>query len=97
MARSQRIFRYRKPSINQLLGVTQAKRKISRQLGLAALRDPTTPIKNMERRALRKTGYYSEPIKLARALGILKRGGCGSLFLLSFTLLTIQIFHIMNI
>ena len=71
--------RYRRPSLGSLLGVTQAKRNISRKLGLATLRDPTTPLKNLERRELRKVGYYSEPLKAARAFGLLKRGGCGLL------------------
>ena len=74
--------RYRRPSLNTILGVTQAKRSLSRKLGLATLRDPTTPLKNLERRELRKVGYYSEPLKAARALGLLKRGGCGLLLIL---------------
>jgi hypothetical protein len=80
MPRTPRIFRYRRPSVNELLGISQAKRRISRKLGLATLRDPTTPIKNMERRMRNRAGYYSEPMKLARASGCLKRGGgCGIL------------------
>lgn len=90
MPRAFRLFRYQKPSVNQLLGITSAKRKISRQLGLPTLRDPTTPIKNMERRALRKVGYYSEPMKLVRALGRLKKGGCSALLFLSLVLLAIS-------
>ena len=78
MPRTFKLFpRYRKPGLNSILGITQAKRNISRKLGLATLRDPTTPLKNMERGVLRKAGYYSEPLKAARAFGLLKRGGCG--------------------
>ena len=83
--------RYRKPSLGSLLGVTQAKRKISRDLGLATLRDPTTPIKNAERRLLRKAGYYSEPMKMARAFGLVKRGGCLMLCLGALGLLVVLI------
>jgi hypothetical protein len=90
------LFRYRKTGINQLLGITQTKRKISKQLGLAALRDPATPLKNMQRRTLRKIGYYSEPMKLFRALGLTKRGGCSSMFLLCTGLLTLSILQFIN-
>ncbi len=78
MPRSCKLFpRYRRPSLGTLLGITQVKRSVSRKLGLATLRDPTTPLKNLERRELRKVGYYSEPMKAARAFGFLKPGGCG--------------------
>jgi hypothetical protein len=70
MPRQFRLFpRYRRPSIGELLGTTQAKRRISRRFGLATLRDPTTPVKNLERRTKRRVGYYSEPAKLARHTG----------------------------
>jgi hypothetical protein len=64
-----RLFpRYRAPSEGEILGTTQAKRRISRQYHLATLRDPTTPLKNAERRAKRRVGWYSEPAKFARWL-----------------------------
>lgn len=70
MPRQFRLFpRYRRPSLGELLGTTQAKRRISRKYGLATLRNPTTPIKNLQRRAKRRVGYYSEPAKLARHTG----------------------------
>jgi hypothetical protein len=70
MPRQFRLFpRYRRPSVGELIGTTQAKRQISRRWGLATLRDPTTPIKNLQRRAKRRVGYYSEPVKFARHTG----------------------------
>jgi hypothetical protein len=87
MPRGLKLFRYRRPGINQLLGITQAKRKVSRELGLATLRDPTTPLKNMQRKALRKVGYYSEPMKAARASGCAKR--MGGLFLITMLVIAV--------
>src|SRR5690349_13788035 len=70
MPRQFRLFpRYRRPSLGELLGTTQAKRRISRKYGLATLRNPATPIKNLQRRAKRSVGYYSEPAKLAHHTG----------------------------
>jgi hypothetical protein len=52
-----RLFpRYRRPSVGELLGTTQAKRRLSRRLGLAVSREPGTPIKNWQRRAKRRVG-----------------------------------------
>jgi hypothetical protein len=70
-----RLFpRYRRPSLGEIFGTTQAKRRLSRRFGLATLRDPSTPLKNMQRRAKRRIGYYSEPAKLARHTGCLLPG-----------------------
>jgi hypothetical protein len=41
--------RYRRPSLGEVLGTTQAKRRISRKYHLRALTDPTAPLKNAER------------------------------------------------
>jgi hypothetical protein len=72
MARGFRLFgRYRRPSTGELFGTTQAKRRISRRYHLAFFRDPTVGFKNMQRRAKRSVGYYSEPAKLARHSGCL--------------------------
>jgi hypothetical protein len=72
-----RIFpRYRRPSVGELTGTTQAKRAISRRYHLRALSDPLYPVKNAERRVKRRIGYYSEPMKLLRfALRVLTSGG----------------------
>ena len=70
MAPRFRLFpRYRRPSVGEILGTTQAKRQVSRRLGLRFWRDPSTPIRNLQRRAKRRAGYYSEPVKAVRHMG----------------------------
>jgi hypothetical protein len=64
-----RLFRYRRPSINTMLGVTKAKKRIKKQLGVNAVMAPFRAPKNLERRVLRKAGYYSEPMKFMRFMG----------------------------
>jgi hypothetical protein len=68
-------FRYRKPSINSLLGITQAKKKVKSELGIYNITKIINYPKNFQRKVLRKTGYYSEPIKILRN-GLPKPGGC---------------------
>jgi len=57
---------FRRPSLGEILGTTQAKRRVSRRYGLATIRDPRTPVRNAQRRLKRRVGYYSGPAKLAR-------------------------------
>jgi len=61
-------LRYRKPSAKQLLGVTKAKRQVKRSLGLDKVTRVTNAPQNLKRRAKRKVGYESEPLKLFRFL-----------------------------
>jgi hypothetical protein len=56
------------PSLGELLGTTQVKRRVSRKYRLRAATDPTYPVKNAERRAKRRVGYYSAGAKFARFL-----------------------------
>jgi hypothetical protein len=60
--------RCRKPSLGELLGTTQAKRRVSRKYKVRRITDPLSPLKNAERRAKRRAGYYSGPAKFARFL-----------------------------
>lgn len=63
-----KLFRYRRPSLKTALGVTQAKRRFKTRTGYyAATRWMRAP-RNMKRRALRRVGYYSGPMKLLRFL-----------------------------
>ncbi len=62
--------RFRRPSVNEILGITQLKRKISRKTHLSFIRNPATPIKNLQRRAMRRVGYYSGPVKAVRHAGL---------------------------
>ena len=63
-----KLLRYRRPSLKTALGITKAKRRIKTRTGYYAatrwMRVPT----NMKRRALRRVGYYSGPMKFLRFL-----------------------------
>jgi hypothetical protein len=54
------IFRYRRPSLNTLLGITKAKKRIKKELGITALLKPFRWWTNTKRRFKRKIGYESE-------------------------------------
>jgi hypothetical protein len=68
MARFKLFPRYRRPSLGELLGISQAERQVSRKHHLRIVRDPMWPLKNAERRDQRRAGYYSPPMKFARFL-----------------------------
>lgn len=61
-------MRYRKPSLKTVLGVTKAKRRLKKELGLSAVTRVTNAPANAKRRLKRKVGYESEPMKLFRFL-----------------------------
>lgn len=61
-----RLFRYRKPSLKTALGITRAKRRVNKALGITAVMRPFRAPKNFERRVKRKLGYYSTPAKMLR-------------------------------
>ncbi len=63
-----RLIRYRKPSVKTMLGVTRAKKRLNKQLGITAVKKPFRAPGNMKRRALRRAGYYSGPMKFMRFL-----------------------------
>jgi len=67
MAR-MKLFRYRRPSVKTMLGVTKAKKRLNRQLGITAVMRPFRAPGNAKRRILRKVGYYSGPMKFLRFL-----------------------------
>jgi len=62
-------MRYRKPSVKTMLGITKAKKRFNKAVGITAIKKPFRAPANMERRALRKVGYYSGPMKFFRFLG----------------------------
>ncbi|MDP4114940.1 MAG: hypothetical protein Q8903_02330 [Bacteroidota bacterium] len=70
-----KLFRYRKPSINTVLGITKTKKQIKRSMGIYKITKITNAPKNFQRRMLNKVGYYSEPAKIWRN-GIRRPGGC---------------------
>jgi len=64
-----RFIRYRRPSLSTMLGVTRAKKRLNRQLGITAFKRPFRTPGNMKRRFLRHTGYYNGPMKFFRFMG----------------------------
>lgn len=53
-----KLFRYRRPSLNTLLGVTAAKRKVKRELGISQVQAWTKPSR-LRQRAKQQLGLYS--------------------------------------
>jgi hypothetical protein len=70
-----KFFRYRRPSLKTLLGVTKAKKQIKKDLGITALLKPFRWWPNQKRRIKREIGYESEAGRLVRD-GLPKPGGC---------------------
>jgi hypothetical protein len=70
-----KLFRYRRPSLKTLLGVTKAKKQIKKDLGITALLKPFRWWPNQKRKLKRQIGYESD---IGRALrnGLPKPGGC---------------------
>jgi hypothetical protein len=52
-----------------MLGVTRAKKRFNRATGITAVKRPFRAPGNFKRRVLRRSGYYSEPMKFMRFLG----------------------------
>lgn len=68
-------FRYRRPSINTLLGITKAEKPVKKELGITAALKPFRFWTNAKRRFKREIGYESESGRLIRN-GVPKPGGC---------------------
>jgi hypothetical protein len=65
MARFKLFPRYRRTSLGELLGISQAERQVSRKYHLRIVRDPMSPLK--KRRAPREaTGRLLQPAHAAR-------------------------------
>jgi hypothetical protein len=69
-----KFFRYRRPSLKTLLGVTAAKKRIKKDLGITALLKPFRFWTNEKRKIKREIGYESEAGRLIRD-GLPKPGG----------------------
>ena len=61
-------MRYRRPSLRSVLGITRAKKRMNRRLGITAVMRPVRARKNYERRVKRRLGYYSVPMKMFRLI-----------------------------
>ena len=70
-----KLFRYRRPSLNTLLGITKAKKRVKKELGITAAMKPFRFWTNAKRRFKRKIGYESDAGRLIRN-GLPKPGGC---------------------
>jgi hypothetical protein len=70
-----KLFRYRRPSLNTLLGITKAKKRIKKELGITAALKPFRFWTNAKRRFKRKLGYESAGERLLRN-GLPRPGGC---------------------
>ena len=68
-------FRYRRPSLKTLLGITKAKRRVKKELGITEAMKPFRWWTNQKRRFKRRIGYESEPGRLIRN-GLPRPGGC---------------------
>lgn len=61
-----KLFRYRKPSLKTMLGVTKAKKQAKKKLGITAAMKPIRAPKNAVRTMKRNAGYYSPIMKFLR-------------------------------
>jgi hypothetical protein len=55
-----KLFRYRRPSLNNLLGITKAQKRVKKELGITEALKPFRWWTNTKRRFKRKIGYESE-------------------------------------
>lgn len=62
-----KLIRYRKPSINRILGITTAKRRFKRSLGISQVQGWTRPTRIKQRMKYR-AGWYSPQMRTARNL-----------------------------
>lgn len=70
-----RLFRYRKPSLKTAFGITRAKKRLKRKLGITAALRPFRWWGNQKRRLKRRVGYESEAGRILRH-GLRTPGGC---------------------
>jgi len=60
-----KLFRYRKPSINTILGITKAKRRVKRELGVSQVQAWTRPSR-VKQRVKYRLGLYSPAARVIR-------------------------------
>ena len=63
--RAMKLLRYRRPSLRNLSGYTQVKRRAKRQLGINQVQAWTKPSR-VKQRAKQHVGYYSPTIRVVR-------------------------------
>jgi hypothetical protein len=77
-----KVFRYRRPSLNTLLGITKAKKRVKKELGITDALKPFRWWTNQKRRFKRRIGYEFEAGRLVRN-GLPRPGGCAIVALLA--------------
>ena len=60
-----KLIRYRKPSINRILGITTEKRRIKRSLGISQVQGWTRPSR-IKQRIKYRAGWYKPTMRVAR-------------------------------
>ena len=60
-----KLFRYRRSSLNQLLGVTAAKRRVKRELGVSQMQFWTKPSR-IKQRLKARVGLYTPAARIIR-------------------------------
>ena len=70
-----KFFRYRRPSLKTVLGITKAKKRLKKELGITEAMKPFRWWTNTKRRFKRKVGYESDAGRLIRK-GLPRPGGC---------------------
>lgn len=70
-----KFFRHRRPSWKTMFGVTKAKKRMKRELGITALLKPFRAWGNAKRRFKRDVGYESPAGRMLRN-GLPRPGGC---------------------
>ena len=70
-----KLFRYRRPALNTLLGITKAKKRVKKELGITAAMKPFRFWTNTKRQFKRKIRYESDGGRLIRN-GLPRPGGC---------------------
>ena len=70
-----KLFRYRRPSLNTLLGITKAKKELKKDLGITEALKPFRFWTNAKRTFKRRIGYESDAGRMIRN-GLPRPGGC---------------------
>jgi hypothetical protein len=70
-----KFFRYRRPSLKTLLGITEAKKRLKKEMGITDAMRPFRWWTNTKRKIKRDVGYESDTGRLIRN-GLPRRGGC---------------------
>lgn len=70
-----KFFRYRRPSLSTLFGITKAKKRVKKELGITEAMKPFRWWTNTKRKIKRDVGYESDTGRLIRN-GLPTPGGC---------------------